>query len=211
MSEQNSENPAENPPPSIFGVIIHSFFVIPFLIAVFCVLLFAAVRILTFEQHTAYDYLNDIKSGGATKRWQSAFELSKLVSNPQVLPKEERFYSEIQNAFVKSKNDDDRVRQYLAIAMGRLKHEGYIQPLLDALKDEKEENLYALIYALGLLEDKKAIPALKSFLDHPNGRIRLSAVIALGNIPDRSAIPKLKAMLNDSEPNIQGDAAIALA
>ena len=37
---------------SVFGVIVHSFFVVPFLIAVFSVLLFAAVRILTVEEHT---------------------------------------------------------------------------------------------------------------------------------------------------------------
>ena len=49
-------------PKSIFGVIIHSFFIIPFLIAVFCVLLFAAVSLLTHEKQTAYDLLNDVKT-----------------------------------------------------------------------------------------------------------------------------------------------------
>src|SRR3989338_4510034 len=152
------------PSKSLFGVIIHSFFVVPFLIAVFCVLLFAAVRILTFEKHTAYDYLNDIKTGGLTKRWQAAFELSKLVANPQTLPQEERFYSELLHAFVDSKHDDTRVRQYLAITMGRVGRENFTQPLLEALQDAKEENLYAVVYALGLLKDKKASPSLKTLL-----------------------------------------------
>ncbi len=205
-------NPQDDPQPkSFFGIIIHSFFVIPFLIAVFAVLLFAAVRLLTMEEHTIYDYLNDIKSGGETKRWQAAFELSKVVANPKVILDEERFVAEVTNAFKKSEHDDHRVRQYLALTMGRTGNENFVRPLLTALPDEKEENLYVVIYALGMLKSKESTNAILAFVDHRDAKVRLASVIALGNIGDSKSITDLRKALNDSEPNVQWDAAIALA
>ena len=73
MAHTENTEPQEEKEKSFFSVIIHSFFVIPFLIAVFCVLLFTAVHLLTSEQQTVYDFLNDVKVGGATKRSQAPF------------------------------------------------------------------------------------------------------------------------------------------
>src|SRR3989338_8049924 len=190
MNSVTQQNEHANLPPqegpggekSFFGIIIHSFFVVPFLIAVFCILLFVAVRLLTVEQHTMYDYLNDVKTGSLTKRWQSAFELSKLVLASEKIPKEERFISELTSAFEHARHDDNRVRQYLALAMGRSGDERFVKPLVGALKDEKEENLYAVIYALGMLKDKNTAGNLYEFATHPNPRIRLMTVMALGNL-----------------------------
>ena len=196
---------------SIFGVIIHSFFVVPFLIAVFCVLLFAAVRLLTFEKSTVFDYLNDVKTGSLNKRWQAAFELSKLLDQSASIPKEERFVAEMLKAFEQSKHDDDRVRQYLALAMAKTGEQRFAEPLISALQDEKEDNLYALIYSLGLLKNKDAAAAIYPFLDHANAKIRLAAVMALGNLGEPKSVDRLKSLLNDQEPNVQWDAAIALA
>lgn len=205
----SNEVPAEE--KSFFGIIIHSFFVIPFLIAVFGILLFAAVRLLTMEQHTVYDYLNDVKTGSLTKRWQSAFELSKILANPKLVPNEERFSAELISAFVHAKNDDDRVRQYLALAMGRTGNVKFTAPLIKALEGENDDNLYYLIYALGMLRDKSATLALLPYLENQSSKIRLISVIALGDIADPKTAGSLKKMLFDSEPNVGWDAAIALA
>ncbi len=204
-------NPEQKPEKSLFGVIVHSFFVVPFLIAVFSVLLFAAVRILTIEKQTVYDFLSDVKNGGSTKRWQAAFELSKILANPNLVPQDPKFDHELIKAFQQSQHDDNRVRQYLALAMGRTGHEQCVDPLVEALKNEKEENLYSVIYALGLLKAQKAAPVISTYLDHPNSRIRLVSVMALGNINDPASINLLKRTLNDSEPNVQWDSAISLA
>ena len=67
---------------STVRVIVHSFFVVPFLIAAFGVLIFFMWRLLTYEPKGAEEYLADVKIGSATKRWQSAFELSRLLANP---------------------------------------------------------------------------------------------------------------------------------
>jgi len=60
MTETN-DAPQETPNPpeeekSFFRIVIHSFFIIPFLIAVFCAVLFAGMYMLTREQRRVYDY-----------------------------------------------------------------------------------------------------------------------------------------------------------
>lgn len=197
--------------PSTLRVIVHSFFVVPFLIAVFAVLVYLVVRILTMEQHTTYDYLNDVKTGSATKRWQAAFELSRILANPAMTPKEERFAAEMTSAFRQSEHDDNRVRQYLALAMGRTGDARYVEPLLEALAKDQDENKSAIIHALGTIRDPRAVAPLVAQASSSDARIRLNAVIALGNIGDTAAAEPLRAALADAEPNVRWDAAIALA
>lgn len=213
MPEPNENQPPEQPEQerSFFGIIIHSFFIIPFLIAVFCVLLFAAMRLLTHEQKTVHDLLNDVKTGGITTRWQGAFELSKILANPKMVPQDERFQNELINAFEHSQGDDPRVRQYLALAMGRTGNRVYFDALTKDIANEKEENLPAVIYALGMLKDVRGVPVAANYSEHANSRIRSIAVVALGNIGDVSAKKILKKTLNDPEPNVQWGSAISLA
>lgn len=196
---------------SIFGVIVHSFFVVPFLLAIFSVLLFVSVRILTMEKRSVSDYLQDVRTGSLTKRWQSAFELSRILSNPKMVPHDSKFIQEMIESFEKSKNDDDRIRQYLALAMGRSGIINFADVLIQATHDEKDENLYAIITSLGILHSEKSVPVLLNVLNNDNAHLRLAAVIALGNISDRHTIAPLKKILNDPEPNVRWDAAIALA
>ena len=193
------------------NVIVHSFFVIPFLIAVFCVLLFTAVHLLTKEEETPSDILNDVKVGGLTKRWQAAYQLSKILSNTAIISKDPQFNAELISAFRQSKSDDPRVRQYLALAMGRTGRSEFFEPLAEGIQNEKEENLYAMIYALGMLREQKAGKILRPFLTHSNARIRSAAIAALGNIGDEGSVTTFKIALNDPEPNVQWTAALSLA
>jgi HEAT repeat protein len=211
MSYNPEEQNKEQEKKGLFGVIVHSFFVIPFLLAIFSVLLFVSVRILTMEKRDVSDYLEDVRTGGLTKRWQSAFELSRILSNPTMVPQDQKFINDMISAFEKSSSDDERIRQYLALAMGRSGIKGFEDVLIKAAEEEKDENLYAIITALGILHSNKAASVLLKNLDHNNPRLRLAAVVALGNIADIKTIEHLKPMLNDPEPNITWDAAIALA
>ena len=199
------------PEKSIFKILFNSFVIIPFLVAASLVFIYSLFSLLTYEDATAYDYLNDIKIGGATKRWQSAFELSKILYISDEISKDDRFISEMINIFKQSKHDDNRVRQYLALAMGRTGNSRYIDPLLSEIEDENTENIPAIIRALGLLKSGKAVQKLKLFLDHEDESIRLQTVIAFGNIADPTVIEDLKKSLYDSQPNIRWDAAISLA
>ena len=215
MTENNnSSQEIPNPPEeekSFFRIIIHSFFIIPFLIAVFCAVLFAGIYMLTREQRSVYDYLEDIKIGGSTKRWQGAFELSRILANPDLIPKEKRFTDELISAFKHAKHDDNRTRQYIALAMGRTGNAEFAQPLIDGLKDEKDVNIPALIYALGMLKQKESAPVLYPYADHSDSRIRSIAIVALGTIAEPQSKNILKKHLNDREPNVQWGAAVSLA
>jgi len=211
MTEKKQEATNDEQEKSFFQIVVHSFFIIPFLIAVFCVLLFAGMHLLTREKRSVYDYLEDVKTGGLSKRWQGAFELSKILSNPKLLPKEDRFYNELVSAFKHAKHDDNRVRQYLALAMGRTGRAEFVQPLIDELKEAKEANLASMIYAVGMLKSSQNAAVLHEYVEHPNARIRSIAVVSLGNIGNPLSKPVIKLGLNDSEPNVQWGAAVSLA
>ena len=197
---------------SAVSVIIHSFFVVPFIIAIFAVIIFLIARIMTAEPNTARDYLEDVKIGGTTKRWQGAFELSKILSNPDMVPKDQLFVQEMISAFNYAEHDRDaRIRQYLAIAMGATGDIRYLETLLNALDESETEVTKASSFALGNIGDRRAVDKLIGLLDSASPQVRLQAVIALGKIGDPNAIPELEKMLMDLEPNVKWDAAIALA
>ena len=197
---------------SVLQVVIHSFFVVPFIIAIFAVIIFLVIRLMTTEPNSARDYLEDVKIGGTTKRWQGAFELSKLLSNPKMIPKDEMFVNEMISTFEYSSNDrDKRIRQYLAIAMGATKDERYSSTLINAIESADIGVVQACAFALGNIGDAKAIEPLKKILSDPDPQVRLHGVIALGKIGGQSSIDPLRKMLTDIEPNIRWDAAIGLA
>ena len=197
---------------SVLQVVIHSFFVVPFIIAIFAVIIFLVIRLMTTEPNSARDYLEDVKIGGTTKRWQGAFELSKLLSNPKMIPKDEMFVNEMISTFEYSLNDrDKRIRQYLAIAMGATKDERYSSTLINAIESTDIGVVQACAFALGNIGDTKAIEPLKKILSDSDPQVRLHGVIALGKIGGQSSIDPLRKMLTDIEPNIRWDAAIGLA
>ena len=198
---------------SVVGVIIHSFFVIPFMIACCCVVVIAIFFLLTWENGDVYDHINKIKTGNQTVRWQSAFELSKLLSKPNLVVFEDRFVSEMIGVFNSpiTKADDKRVRNYLARAMGHTANPKFAPTLRKALEKEGNlDSLISIIYALGSLRDSGAVSSIHQYVDHPQSEVRLAAVITLGNIGQLSSIQHLQEALNDTEENVRWDAAIAL-
>ena len=215
MVIKNSENPPNNFPAekkSLLRVVIHSFFVVPFIIAIFGVLIFLMLRILTIEPRTAQDYLHDVKIGGNTKRWQGAFELSKILANPGMVPREERFVNDLISTFEYSEKErDDRIRIYLALAMGRTKDLRYATILEKTLNAENEEILAAVIYSLGFINSPTSLEQLLLMFEHESARVRHQVVVALGNYDGDQVQIVLKQALHDPEPNVRWDAAIALA
>ncbi|MDP7526707.1 MAG: HEAT repeat domain-containing protein [Candidatus Marinimicrobia bacterium] len=215
MVIKNSENLPNNFPAekkSLLRVVIHSFFVVPFIIAIFGVLIFLMLRILTIEPRTAQDYLHDVKIGGNTKRWQGAFELSKILANPGMVPREERFVNDLISTFEYSEKErDDRIRIYLALAMGRTKDLRYATILEKTLNDENEEILAAVIYSLGFINSPTSLEQLLLMFEHKSARVRHQVVVALGNYDGDQVQIVLKQALHDPEPNVRWDAAIALA
>ena len=206
---------AEEPKRSGLGVIVHSFFVVPLLIAVLAVLVIAGVSLLSSESADALDYLEDVRTGGQRDRWKAAFDLSTLLfdlARKDQVPRDERFVNQMNLAFAQAEGDDRRVRQYLSQAMALTGDRRFVPTLLDALATEDSENSASFyLQALGFLAGPEELPVLLPYLQHDSDRIRTSAVRTIGAIGDPSTAPALEPLLYDEQHNARWFAAIALA
>ena len=190
----------------------YSFFLIPFMIAIFGAVFFLLFRFITYETHDASELLNQVKIGSKTKRWQSAYELSKVLNNPETVPLDLGFKDQMISAYRHSINDDPLVRAYLAIAMGATGDEFYSEELVGGITDEARESRLAAIQAVGMVRSTEAVDKLISVIERSDYQDeRLAATMSLGFIGDDRSVPILNELLADEEPNIRWDAAIALA
>ena len=212
MSEENqNENEIRSENSRIY-VLFYSFFLIPFMIAVFGAVFFLLFKFVTYETNNAEDLLNQVKIGSASKRWQSAFELAKILNNPEAEPLTDSFKDQLTSAYERSIHDDPLVRSYLAMAMGATKDSIFGDILIDGLKDESLETRIAAIQSLGMIQYSTAVNPINSLIQNTDTHSeRLTATIALGMIGDKTAVPYLTLLLEDEEANIRWDAAIALA
>ena len=193
-------------------VLFYSFFLIPFMIAIFGGVFFLLLNFITYETKDPSELLNQVKIGSATKRWQSAFELSKVLNDPERVPEDPSFKNQIVSAYQHSINDDPLVRSYLAIAMGVSRDNFYEDELLVGLDDENRESRLAAIQSIGMVGSSKCTRKLQDIVlrsDYQDER--LAATMSLGFIGDPKTIPTLVNLLEDNEPNIRWDAAIGLA
>ena len=192
--------------------LFYSFFLIPFMIAIFGAIFFLLFRFITFETDDASELLNQVKIGSATKRWQAAYELSKVLNNPKTIPVELSFKSQMVSSYKHSINDDPLVRAYLAIAMGVTRDKYYASELIVGLNDESRESRLAAIQAVGMVEADDALEKLTEIINNSDYQDeRLAATMSIGFIGNASSIPLLEELLEDEEPNIRWDAAVALA
>lgn len=200
-------------PESRWGKLLHSLFVIPFFIALFGLIVAVLVWVLVADDRSVDDYLEDIQNSRGNKRWQAAFELSGRLIDTEKVPHDRAFIAHMIDLFDDEtlKQDDPRVREYLALAMGRTGLREFFPSLMAALAEASDDEATAYIQALGLLGVEEAAPALYPYLENAESRLRLASVIAVGNIGADESVPRLREMLNDREPNVTWDAAIALA
>src|SRR5437588_5622570 len=127
------------------------FFLIPMAVVGVTVLVYTGFRSIIADDRGPQDYLSEIRSGGSNRRWPAAYELSRLMSDPKVRA-DRTLGPALVNAFEAAKDDDARVRRYLALAIGRL------DPPLPA----------------------DAVADLARGLDDPDSEARISAIWALG-------------------------------
>ena len=144
--------------------LFYSFFLIPFMIAIFGALFFLLFRFVTFETNDASALLNQVKVGSASKRWQSAFELSKVFNNPDRIPSDASFKNQMVSIYNHSIHDDHLVRAYLALAMGMTRDEFYSDVLLKGLHDENLESRLAAVQAVGMIGAYNAEKRLKQIV-----------------------------------------------
>ncbi len=101
------------------------------------------------------------------------------------------------------------VRWQAAKALGEMKGEGAVEPLISALRDESEPVRELAAHSLGKIGDTKAVEPLLSLLPDKSSLVRQAVVEALGEMRDERAVPPLVKLLADRE--FQPGVAAALA
>jgi HEAT repeat protein len=192
------------------------FFLIPLLVVGATVLVYIGFRsLVSGDDRSAEEYLTDIRSGGSNRRWPAAYELSRLMADPEFVKREERTLApELIKAFAESKNDDPRVRQYLALTLGRLTPpipSDARQLLIEALADPDSQTRISALWALGSTGDASVAPEIERMCEADDPGIRKMAVYALGSLPAHVGNDTLVKSLEDSQADVQWNAAVALA
>ncbi|MGH9390082.1 MAG: HEAT repeat domain-containing protein [Vicinamibacteria bacterium] len=216
MSDEPSVKPPPDAPESVpedvsFARTLVQFFLVPAVVVGACVFVFFFFAWLVSDEKTGVDYLREIRMGSANRRWQAAFELSKIINMDTEKKRMAGLVPEMIAAFEDAVDDDPRVRHYLALSLGHLGDRGATPTLIAALDDpDSTTRLYAS-WALGNLGAPRAVePLLEKFGDDDPG-VRKMAVYAAGALGDEAAIPSLQIALGDSDRDVSWNAAVALA
>lgn len=189
------------------------FFLIPLAVVAVTVGVYVGFRTLLADARTPQDYLAEIQNGGTNRRWPAAYELSRLMSDPKVRA-DRTLGPALIKAYEQSKDDDPRVRRYLALAIGRLDppmSEDAVRELSKSLDEGDSEARITAIWALGSSGDASVVPKLAPLYNSPDAGIRKMVVYALGALPGTAQLPTLHTALQDSTADVRWNAAVALA
>lgn len=194
------------------SLLIAQFFLFPLIIIAICIGIFLLFGYLTYEQKTAQEYLRDVQTGSELCcRWQSAYELSNMISSQKEKLRETDFVNDLVQVYQNSRGGDARVRRYLALTMGHLGDVRAVPALLEGLNDPDAENQMNTLLALGSIGDKSAVPGIVQRLGSNDPGVRKMAAFVLSAIKDPSSIHDLQVALNDPNDEVRWYAAIALA
>jgi hypothetical protein len=214
MEKLNEREPARPVGPvAAAPSLAAQFFLIPLAVVAVVVAIYGGFRMMVTDVRTPSEYLNDVRSGGRERRWPAAYELSRLMADPEI----ESLYPDLApalvRAFVESKGDDPRITRYLALAIGRLQSPPpeTVATLTEALDDPDTETLISVIWALASLGDETVVPRIVELYQAQDAGVRKMAVYALGVLPDDGAHTTLRAALEDPVPDVQWNAAVSLA
>jgi HEAT repeat protein len=189
------------------------FFLIPLAVVGVAVLMYGGFRSLLRDDRTPQDYLAEIRNGGTNHRWPAAYELSRLMADPKVRA-DRSLAPALVSAFEAAKDDDPRVRRYLALAIGRLDPPLPAEAVADlsqSLDDPDSESRISAIWALGSSGDPGVVARLQPLYESTDAGIRKMVVYALGALPGEGQIVTLRTALQDAAPDVRWNAAIALA
>jgi HEAT repeat protein len=197
--------PKESPRTILFQFVIFPLGIVAIGVGVF--LLFG---LLASERSSIPDYLNEIRSGSAHERGHAAYQLSRSINRGEA-KQYPNLEQQVAGIYAQSKNDDPRIRRYLALVLGKLGDRRATPTLLEGLRDsDAESRLYAIV-ALGELHDPAAVPSLAAATRDDDKDVRKTAAFALGEIGDPRAVDALAPLLEDQVADVRFNAAIALS
>jgi HEAT repeat protein len=204
-------NPAQaDLPKESARTILFQFVIFPLGIVAIGVGIFLLFGLLASEKQSIPDYLNAIRSGSAHERGHAAYQLSRSINRGEAA-KYPNLEQDVARLYTESRNDDPRIRQYLALVLGKLADRRATPVLINGINDtDAQARLYTIV-ALGELKDPAAVPRLIDATRDDDKDVRKTAAFALGAIGDPRAVPALVPMLEDQTPDVRFNAAIALS
>ena len=189
------------------------FFLIPLAVVGITVTVYVGFRSMLADDRKPQDYLAEVRNGGSDRRWPAAYELSRLMADPKVRA-DRSLGPALVKAFIAAKDDDPRVRQYLALAIGRLDPPlpaDAVSELTRTLDSSDGEARISAIWALGSSGDPAVVPRLQALYESDDAGIRKMTVYALGALPGDAQLVTLRTALEDSTADVRWNAAVALA
>ena len=225
-SSPTEEAPEASPAPDegprqTTPFLVLQFFIFPMAIVAACVAVFVIFGLISSDAKTARDHLADVRRGGGmfgVKRWQAAFAFAGALESDKgrdAAKRDPELVKETVALFEESKEDDPRVRRYLALALGRMRHPAGVPALLAVVRDpaseQDPETLIHSILALGAIGDPGAVPELVRLLAHQDAGLRKAAAHALGSFDTAEARAALTRALEDPVADVRWNAALVLA
>jgi HEAT repeat protein len=208
------------------------FFLIPLAVVAVTAGVYLGFRSMLADSRGASDYLAEVQNGGTDRRWPAAYELSRLMDDPAVRA-DRSLGPALVAAFERAKDDDPRIRRYLALAIGRLDppwpsnaidvlsrsldepdrlaSQDWISRLTGWSESDLGEVRISTIWALGASGEARVAERLEPFYQSGDAGIRKMVVYALGALPGDRQRETLRSALQDQAPDVRWNAAVALA
>ena len=214
MSE-NEQNPSpESGPlyaPETGVSLFIKLFIVPAVIVLVALGIFFLGTMALQHPKTAEQYLEELKSDNTSRRWQSAYELSRMLNQNENIQFDQDLRTQLVQVFGDSKNDDPRLREYLALVLGRLKEKSAIPVLSSAVHDDSTDVKIYSLWALGNIEDPQGGEAALAALSETDETVQRMAVGALSAMRYEPAKFALEKNLEGSDKALRYDSAVALA
>ena len=197
------------PPPGRWSL-LGQFVLIPLVIVLVAVAVFVLFGMVAAERRSAREYLTEIRTGSANRRWQAAYELSRELRHGAAAA-DANLVTDIADTLAWAADEDPQVRRYLVTALGFLGDRRAVPALIEALDDPDADTRLWAAQALGTLGDRASLAALSGCLADPDPAVRKQAAWSLGELGDTAAAPALRSALADAVDDVRWNAALALA
>lgn len=193
--------------------IVTQFFLLPLAVVAGLVGIFLLFTMATRRSPTARDYLQTLRTGRFNQRWQAAFELSNLLKKEDISQRDPALVRELVKAFeecAENRDEDPRIKRYLALALGDSRSKEAIPPLQKAARAADPDTRLCALWGLAQLEAADSKEIFIEGLADPDSAIRSVCAFGLGKA-GKSGLEHLTPLISDPVPEVRWNAALSLA